>query len=145
MAFQELNIMKRSGPRAVFAPHPLHLIWLCVCARVLTHLRMASDCVSVFRFSVHLVIKIAFPHFKPDNVCLTLRKVCVLQCVFLLSSVCAWVVSVHVHWRIVCVGGGTCSDKLTNCNSYGQNVCTDTQYDAWARDNCAHFCNKCCK
>ncbi|KAK3581064.1 hypothetical protein CHS0354_033850 [Potamilus streckersoni] len=42
--------------------------------------------------------------------------------------------------------GGTlppdpCSDRLSNCASYGQQVCRD--YRAWANDNCKRTCNFC--
>nr|XP_022335525.1 loricrin-like isoform X9 [Crassostrea virginica] len=40
-------------------------------------------------------------------------------------------------------GGGTCADKIPNCDSYGQQVCTDPTYAGWVSENCPHFCGKC--
>lgn len=38
----------------------------------------------------------------------------------------------------------TCSDKITNCNEYGSNVCRD--YPKWAEANCKKSCGLCsCK
>lgn len=33
-----------------------------------------------------------------------------------------------------------CIDKLANCDSYDQSVCTNPDYKAWAADNCRKFC-----
>ncbi|XP_076436505.1 A disintegrin and metalloproteinase with thrombospondin motifs 15-like isoform X2 [Babylonia areolata] len=38
--------------------------------------------------------------------------------------------------------GQTCEDKSTDCQAYGQDICTG-QYAAWASDNCARFCGQC--
>ncbi|GFO24026.1 collagen alpha-5(vi) chain [Plakobranchus ocellatus] len=40
-------------------------------------------------------------------------------------------------------GTGACADKLQDCYLYGQSACTDAQYSAWARENCASFCGFC--
>ncbi|XP_060605064.1 CCN family member 3-like isoform X2 [Ruditapes philippinarum] len=37
----------------------------------------------------------------------------------------------------------TCADVLPNCADYGQNACTDSQYAAWAKENCQKTCNMC--
>ncbi|XP_033755260.1 putative per-hexamer repeat protein 5 isoform X5 [Pecten maximus] len=38
---------------------------------------------------------------------------------------------------------GSCADRINNCAAYGQNVCTDSTYEGWVKDNCAKTCNKC--
>lgn len=34
-----------------------------------------------------------------------------------------------------------CTNKLTNCESYGKDVCTS--HGSWAQDNCKLFCGFC--
>jgi len=38
--------------------------------------------------------------------------------------------------------GGTCSgaDKLSNCADYGAGVCSNSDYTAWANENCCTYC-----
>lgn len=36
-----------------------------------------------------------------------------------------------------------CADKIDNCQSYGQNVCSEPRYTAWVLDNCQYFCRQC--
>jgi len=40
-------------------------------------------------------------------------------------------------------GGSTCVDKQADCASYGQSVCTNSDYTQWVKDNCPKFCNQC--
>ncbi|KAL3863515.1 hypothetical protein ACJMK2_005269 [Sinanodonta woodiana] len=46
-----------------------------------------------------------------------------------------------------CIGPTTpalpCSDNITNCDSYGTNVCTDLNYRTWANKNCRYTCRLC--
>jgi hypothetical protein len=37
--------------------------------------------------------------------------------------------------------GGACTDGLSNCAAYGQNMCQDQQYHGWAVQNCCAFCH----
>lgn len=37
---------------------------------------------------------------------------------------------------------GVCQDALDNCAAYGTYVC-GANYEEWARQNCAKYCNKC--
>ncbi|KAK7483030.1 hypothetical protein BaRGS_00025693, partial [Batillaria attramentaria] len=37
-------------------------------------------------------------------------------------------------------GGTQCVDKVQNCASYGQSVCSDPQYSQWVAENCQAFC-----
>ena len=36
-----------------------------------------------------------------------------------------------------------CNDKISNCNAYDKQVCTEPQYAVWAEDHCANFCSMC--
>ncbi|XP_048747184.2 uncharacterized protein LOC125659539 isoform X2 [Ostrea edulis] len=36
-----------------------------------------------------------------------------------------------------------CVDKQTNCQDYGENVCSDPKYSAWVLDNCRYSCRQC--
>ncbi|KAK3611253.1 hypothetical protein CHS0354_003882 [Potamilus streckersoni] len=46
-----------------------------------------------------------------------------------------------------CIGPTTpalpCTDNITNCESYGTNVCTDLNYRTWANKNCRYTCRLC--
>ncbi|XP_060605062.1 putative per-hexamer repeat protein 5 isoform X8 [Ruditapes philippinarum] len=36
-----------------------------------------------------------------------------------------------------------CMDKKSDCNAYEKAMCTDIKFKAWAKENCAAFCNMC--
>ncbi|XP_045192544.2 CCN family member 2-like [Mercenaria mercenaria] len=36
-----------------------------------------------------------------------------------------------------------CSDSLDNCAAYPKSVCSDPNYQAWAKENCKAYCNLC--
>lgn len=36
-----------------------------------------------------------------------------------------------------------CADKIDDCESYGQNVCSEPRYIAWVLENCRYFCRQC--
>ncbi|KAK3605679.1 hypothetical protein CHS0354_013476 [Potamilus streckersoni] len=38
---------------------------------------------------------------------------------------------------------GSCTDKISNCNSYGMGVCSNPAYSQWVTDNCKLYCGKC--
>lgn len=50
---------------------------------------------------------------------------------------------VLVFFYIKTGNGPKCVDKISNCNAYGADVCTQPQYSAWATSNCKSFCQLC--
>ncbi|XP_045192545.2 CCN family member 2-like [Mercenaria mercenaria] len=44
---------------------------------------------------------------------------------------------------ILTFASSACSDSLDNCAAYPKSVCSDPNYQAWAKDNCKSYCNLC--
>ncbi|XP_078338507.1 uncharacterized protein LOC111134355 isoform X1 [Crassostrea virginica] len=59
------------------------------------------------------------------------------QATNILNQACA----VSTTYNFASSSSATCSDKITNCNEYGSNVCRD--YPKWAEANCKKTCGLC--
>ena len=40
---------------------------------------------------------------------------------------------------------GNCTDRISNCQQYGQSICSNTAYQSWAKRNCQAFCRIGCR
>ena len=45
--------------------------------------------------------------------------------------------------KFTAVLSSSCKDALSNCRQYGTDFCSQPAYTAWAKENCARYCNFC--